>query len=275
MVSIKDKSIKLIKAKGKKERGILFSVPSHRGVPSRECMDAMKMNMQYLASQGWRVVENWTTGANIGRQRCTAVEEAKKAGVAYLMFIDDDMVFAPNAVAQLLDRKKEIVSGLCVKKTFPHNTTVSYFREDLGKYQQIWDFTVGDLLEVDGTGTAFMLIDMEVFDKIEKPYFSFCPRKYMDDCESLLDLLNKYQTTSDGVERFEASDNDSSVGEDYYFCKLAKDAGYKIYVDTAVDVGHLGTYAYSYADTIGVVELMKEKGQPVGDELTPKARVAT
>jgi hypothetical protein len=68
-------------------------------------------------------------------------------------------------------------------------------------------------VEVDATGTGCLLIETRVFLDLQKPYFQFTPNPDKE---------------IGGV-----------IGEDIWFCHKAREAGYKIFVDTSVPVGHL------------------------------------
>ena len=70
---------------------------------------------------------------------------------------------------------------------------------------------ITDLAEVPFVPSGFLLVNCEVFKKIGKPYFSFDARS---DCDDL------------------------------YFCNKALDAGYKVYCDPTIQVGHLGTAVF-------------------------------
>ncbi len=63
-----------------------------------------------------------------------------------------------------------------------------------------------DLIECDGVGCGCLLIHRSVFEKIKPPYFVMNQGKY--------------------------------GGEDFYFCRKAKRAGFKIYADPGVLCGH-------------------------------------
>ena len=64
-------------------------------------------------------------------------------------------------------------------------------------------------------GTGCMLIKMSVFDKIEKPYF------YYGD-----------------------AGQEGLMSEDVYFCDKAHQAGYDVWCDPTIEVGHVGKYIY-------------------------------
>lgn len=66
------------------------------------------------------------------------------------------------------------------------------------------------LREAKSVATGFMLIDLSVFKNISKPWFFW----------------------------------GENLGEDYWFCNKAREAGYKVWCDLEVKVGHLGEMVY-------------------------------
>jgi GT2 family glycosyltransferase len=84
------------------------------------------------------------------------------------------------------------------------------------------EFTLDDLVEVGEIGTAIMVIKREVFTKLPRPYFD---AKYYDG---------------------------KHCGEDFEFCKKAREAGIKILMTPWVRSHHIGEYAYP-ADMRGAI----------------------
>jgi hypothetical protein len=149
-------------------------------------------------------------GQPVDEARNIIVEKAKEAGAKYLFFVDDDNLIPPFALPRLLNLKAKVASGVYYTKNQPPTPVI--LKKD---YPGGWDrWTYGDIVDVDYIGLGCALIDMSVFDEIEKPYF-----KYVK-CGT-----DPHQ----GV---------AHVGEDVYFCDKVIKAGHKIYVDTYVQVGH-------------------------------------
>lgn len=136
-------------------------------------------------------------GCYIHNNRDTCVRQAMEAGCSHLLFVDSDVMFNPDAIPTLMKHAEngfDVVAGRYNKKILPVQSTV---KED-----------IKELSEVEFVPTGFLLVNMEVYKKIGKPYFSF----------------------ENGAE-----------SEDFYFCKKAKEHGYKIYCDPTIDIAHLGT----------------------------------
>lgn len=142
----------------------------------------------------------------------------------WLIFIDDDMVWQPDAVRRLIEIRDEhdldMVGGLCFRRSEPYQPTL-YMRTDAlqGPYNYLerWD---SDVVEVDATGMAFILIHKRVFEKIAG--------SLMPPYEERLKL---------GPPNFFKWEG--TLGEDLRFCQNAKAAGCRIWVDTRIQIGHM------------------------------------
>lgn len=160
-------------------------------------------------------------GGILTLQRNEAVQQMEGD---WLLFIDDDMVWQPDAIAKLIAVRDEfdldIVGGLCFRRTPPHQPTL-YMRElpTEGPYNflEVWE---DDLVEVDATGMAFCLIHKRVFEKI-----AGSPMPPLDERRKI------------GLPEFFYWKG--RLGEDLRFCQDAKAAGCRIFVDTRIKIGHV------------------------------------
>jgi GT2 family glycosyltransferase len=142
----------------------------------------------------------------------------------WLMFIDDDMVWDADSVGKLLAARDEIdadiIGGLCYRRSAPHQPTL-FMRETATSggynYMESWD---DDIVEVDATGMAFVIIHKRVFEAIagtEMPSI---------EVRESLGPAGFFQWSG-------------TLGEDLRFCQEAKAAGMRIFVDTRIEVGHI------------------------------------
>ncbi len=125
---------------------------------------------------------------------------------SYLMWIDSDIVFTPEHFQTLLDHKENIVSGLYknAKGDF-----VCQIDDRITAEEQ-----AGKLIEVFWAGMGFMLIKRGVLENINPPWFQTAP----------IDTHDR---------------KDVFAGEDIFFCYRAREAGYKVFVEPKVVVGHI------------------------------------
>ena len=111
-------------------------------------------------------------GKPVDEARNWLVEQAQKAGVKYLCFIDEDTVVPQNMLRRFIFHMEnnpfiDVVTGVYCSKTDPAAPLL--FR---GNGQgSFYDWKIGELFWITGCGMGCTLIRMSVFEKIEKPYF--------------------------------------------------------------------------------------------------------
>jgi len=143
---------------------------------------------------------------------CTIIHEARNNIVsqAYgtefdgILMIDADMTFPGNLLEKMIENDKDVCGVLYQS----HTGKLNAFKHD----EQIDEFLRTDiepeqgLVEVDAVGSGIIYIKRKVLDTIGSPWFFY----------------------------------EMGVGEDVNFCKVAKELGFKIFVDTDINVGHVG-----------------------------------
>lgn len=184
---------------------ICIGIPTNRGVKAKTVLSLLEMvtHSKYefhfvVATEGHTVAEN----------RNYIVVQAKNAQCDYLLFVDDDMVFPLDMLDKLLSHKKEVIGVVSHSRMLPLKRTISAM-----KYPNELPST---LFRVEGAGTGIMLIDMNVFDKIQKPYFHFT---FFDS----------------GLIQF---------SEDIWFCERVQNAGMSVWCDPTIEIKHIGDYLY-------------------------------
>lgn len=159
------------------------------------------------------------------------VWEAVNTKATHLMFIDSDMSFPIDGVDRLIERGENIIGGLYFKRVVPIHPIIKIVRDNKitdMKFKEIPSFEKP--FEVDAIGTGFLLINMDVFKKMEPPFFSHASPKEF------------------GMEEIPFPNNE--IGEDVAFCLRAKKAGFKIWCDPTIKLGHIGERIYSIDDQI-------------------------
>lgn len=141
---------------------------------------------------------------SIPHNRNKIVEEGKQSD--YILFVDSDMTFPEDTLKRLLAHDKDIVGIDSSYKELPLQSTVKHDYPELPK----------ELCKVRAVGGGILLVKTSVFEKLNKPYFVM-------------------EHNEDGL---------ISKGEDVYFCEKAKEAGYEIWCDPTIKIGHLGEYQY-------------------------------
>jgi GT2 family glycosyltransferase len=148
----------------------------------------------------------------VAHMRNQLIDGAIKYSCTHILFLDIDHRHNLDTIPKLLSHKKSIVSGLSYMRNEPYEPCL--FRGMINAYETITEWNDGELIEVDSVGAACLLIDMDVFKDIQRPYFEF--------------LSNPDKNVHFGL------------GEDVVLCNKLKQAGYKIFVDTSCTNSHIG-----------------------------------
>ena len=184
---------------------ITIGIPTNRGVKAMTVLSLLKMVEENKSFNFHFIVE--TEGISIEDNRNAIVEQALKEKSDYLLFVDDDMIFEPNLLTNLLNKNKKIIG---VNSYSRHEEGFSTVRlEGTQRQVRLFPTTLFSCLVV---GTGLMLIDMTIFSLLSKPYFK--------------------------IERY--GDGKVKLGEDVYFCQKAKGEGIEIWCDPTIKVGHIG-----------------------------------
>lgn len=180
----------------------------------------------------------WTVRSMIDTARNTIVKEFMKAPGKYLLMVDDDHIFNSDLALRLLARDVDIVGALAFKRRAEYEPCV-YKKEEDGSHYPILPEV---FQEVDIVGTGAILIKLDVFKKLQFPYFETIYDGICNDCQS--DSINPIQ----GI-RCRKCNKYKDVSEmkdikhwsvDFNFCQKATKAGFKIHVDPQVEIKHIG-----------------------------------
>jgi len=168
--------------------------------------------------------------AAIDRVRSIAATKFLDSGGDILLFIDDDVLYTPECVYQLIAdclETKSIVIGPYVKKKMPADELA------LAPLSGNSSFEIGrsgKLQEIKWGATGFMAVHRDVLVSLarklplcnqDEEYPFFCPFFYEDP-----DLGWLY------------------LSEDFSFCHRAREAGFKVWADTRLVLGHYGKWVY-------------------------------
>ena len=177
-------------------------------------------------------METMTNESLISRARNTLTAKfLHNKESTHLMFIDADIGWEPWHLLVMLNAQKDVIGGLYPMKSLPVKWCVNGFEgaevsED------------GTLQEVSKTGTGFMLIKREVFEKLNAHPAT---KPFMNDI-GLPAELNPYMKTY-----FDTAVRENRYySEDWCFCENFRDLGGKIWVDKRVLLRHTGTYVFDF-----------------------------
>lgn len=160
-------------------------------------------------------------GPRVASGRNGLIREFLLTDAEWFLGIDTDQYWAPEDLRRLLDAadpvRRPIIGGLVFADQGGQLFPTMYKLGDEGSFHVALDYPRDSIVEVDGTGAAFIMIHRRVIERMATKYPEPFPW---------------YQeTVVNGVDR----------GEDLTFCTRARELGYKIFVHTGVKVGHVKT----------------------------------
>jgi hypothetical protein len=148
-------------------------------------------------------------GGSIPGNLNALVDAAFAMDATHLFIVEDDSVFTPDTVTRLLAHDKPVVAGLCRARHAPFRSYVyrGVNEDGLGWYTLTAEDT--GLIPCSATGLGGILINMDVFRQLQRPYF------------------HHYFT------------GDKEWGQDIVFGLSLVDAGIEVFCDTDVIIGHV------------------------------------
>ena len=147
--------------------------------------------------------------------RNSLAKAAIKGGFTHLMMIDSDHTFDKDIVHTLLLYKKDVVGVRAYRRAAPHYPCIFVKDKTVAETDAMTfvDAVGMGLMVTDAVGFGAVLINVDVLKKMTYPYFYF-----------------------------------TNTGEDFNFCREARNLGYKIHVDTDIEIGHVTSKIIRQAD---------------------------
>lgn len=194
------------------------------------------------------VVEFLGSDSLISRARNSIVAKFySNSNYSHLLFLDADLMFAPESVLKLLNEDKELIGCPYPKKIYNWDKVKSCLNQNSDDLEGIkplltdinYNFlSKEDNVKVKNTivkckdiPTGFMLIRRSLITSLMMAYPE---RKYKNNIAGLNDGDFYYDFFGTGVI------NGYYLSEDYYFCHLVRSLGIDCWLETAYTLGHIG-----------------------------------
>lgn len=160
-----------------KQRKILLAVPQRRRHPKFPAPNLGGL----VTPQNYRLKGEVCYGMAHADARNWLVEQAKKdPEITDILFVDDDILLPLDAITKLCDSDELIVSANYIKKQFPIETCALKMSDGINHFHnKEVPITKNDMnpTAVTQLGMGACLINMDVFNKIEPPWFEFIYNK--------------------------------------------------------------------------------------------------
>lgn len=179
-----------------------------------------------------KVIQYMNGDSLVSRARNKIAEKFLKSTCKYLLFVDNDIYFTPDDIAKLRSYEKGLVGGVYFKKKLPFAPVANSF---LGTCP---DTGLSYMNEI---GTGFMMISRDVFEKIIEMRGEELYYKPAGDEE---------EGTYYDFFRVGVNENRQYLSEDYFFCQMVREAGFKVHLDIGMVVYHKGGILYPIPDDL-------------------------
>lgn len=201
-------------------------------------LNYIQQNDSYEIMVSYPASKPITNNRNMIVQKFLAIKDAD-----YLMMIDADIIPTPD-ILNLVDFEKDIITPLMFVQQKGTLIPLYLRRNKDGIYDAGNYLEETGLQEVDATGTGCIVIKREVLEKVEHPF------------ENVYDR--------DGIKK---------LGNDFNFCKKAKELGFKVWVHLDYVADHISSASLRemFLDKIKqyhndkelhqIKQVLKEKGQ--------------
>lgn len=208
---------------------VMLGTPCHS---AKVCVDHHVSVLQAVAvliKHNVDYVLDFNVGASIDYARSTMASAFLKTDCTHLLFIDDDIAFAPDLIVRLLMENVDIVAVPYRRKT----RDVKYnLRHDV-RVKKMPDRPY--MIGVENIATGMMMIRRNVFERLE----SKVPEIILNSQGEKARLFFRHELVDD-----EIMGGISYMSEDYYFCKICRENGYEIWAYIDEPLAHIGPYAY-------------------------------
>jgi hypothetical protein len=199
---------------------IAVSIPAGDSVKTGFAFDLANMVGATAAMRDDVLIRIHTVQTSIiARSRESLVFSALQADCTHMLFLDSDMRFPRHTLLHLLSRNEYIVGANYATRAMPVRPVT--FRDDADPSLRVYtEAGQTGLEEVPSIGFGVVLIDLDVFRSLSRPWFSF-----------------EWDAQSRQLE-----------GEDVGFCRKARrELGAKVYVDHDLshEVKHIGSWEFS------------------------------
>jgi hypothetical protein len=200
-------------------RSVAILVPARDTVMTSFAYDLARAMSFHTATTDDRVLLYTSHGTLIASQRMELARQALEEKADYLLWLDSDMRFPRETIGHLMLRDKPIVAANYATRRMPVKPVA--MMDNDGEIGRVYTAPDSEGLQpVDYIGMGVMMVKREVFEKVEAPWFAI-----------------PYSTIGNHY-----------IGEDVFFCRKAREAGYEVLVDHDLShqVKHIGTFEYSH-----------------------------
>jgi hypothetical protein len=207
------------------EKHIYISIPCYTGRVDIGTMSCLIDEIFVLNGAGVRVTLADERGNSmIAHSRNMIAAKFMASDATDLFFLDDDVTWERGAMLRLLNYSVDVVAGIYPQRAEP----LHFHTRFMDKPELRGDADNPSLLEVEGVPAGFVRVSRNC---IEQMVLSYPEKRF----------ANKLAPKGFAWALFDnIHEGDLYFGEDYSFCRRWRQIGGRVFVDPAIDMGHIG-----------------------------------
>ena len=212
-------------------RKLMIAIPCYDGKLNIKTAFALAALVPKADKMGVQVHLAHLSGCSIiTKARNKLVRNFMDSDCTDLLFVDADVIITPEDVVRLLalSTGRDIVAG-----TYPRRSQdAKFFLDFYLNGNNALEFDENGLMRVESAPTGFMMIGRHVIQHMIDKHPEW---KYMGD--------------GDGQDEYAVFDfaviDGQYIGEDYLFCRRAREEGFTVFLDPMISLPHIGTQEFS------------------------------
>jgi len=184
----------------------------------------------------------------ITRARSMQTETFYKSNATHLLFIDSDIAFDPVCVLRLIAADKPVVGCVYSKKGLNFENVAAAVTNDENQLKELaLNFNLNmvpgktehsiqnGFIEIFELATGFMMLQRNTIEKMRQHYWN---DKHVKNDVHGTSTVKEYCALFDtGI----CPETRRYLSEDFYFCKLAREIGLRIFADIVFPLSHIGS----------------------------------
>jgi len=169
----------------------------------------------------------------IDQARNRIIYDALQEGYEGFLWIDSDIDFKYEDVLKIKSRNVDLIGGAYSFKGYPQLTIQLFDNQNV-----IFDCENGGIVEVQAVATGFMYTTAYLYKVMQE-------KLELELCNTSFDAP---QIPFYHPNVWSYDNQHYYLGEDFSFCFRARQAGFKVFLDTSIKLGHIGSYTYKWED---------------------------
>lgn len=227
--------------------GIFIATPCYGGLLYYRYVESLIATMDWVSREQIPFATYLLANESlIQRGRNTCAHEFLKSGLQKLLFVDADISWHTDDLRRLYESKRTLIGGTYPMKKLPLALNVNPLSEHVTQYfdeisrtraeYSAWAYAQADAsgeVAVRHMPTGFMMIDRSVLLDLQNDVQKY---RHVDMGKGITETVYEYFSAGSYLGEFET--------EDWYFCRLASEAGHPPYLNVNVVLPHTGTYTF-------------------------------